>query len=225
MFTEFESKCKRSSDRLICKNLKIWSTNENKNCVWNLFNHLSRDGCTLERVENKNTLFEIRANRFIFSLYTGIDVVVVCLNSVFNQKMEGEGILELHPRCSLNNIQFKLETAINFENMSNIIIPDIRLDKSFTLNESMAWPDIEIPKTNFSDIHKIERILNQTREQLDNQPTTTFSWHDAHHYTAIYICLTIIILSFIIRSVRGRNLIPMPPIILPGAQNVGVQHI
>lgn len=215
-----ESKCIQSSERLICGGLRFWYTNEKPTCEWNLFNHRSRNGCALEMVENGNFIFGLESNRFIFSCHQKIDASVICKNSVFNQKLEGEGILNLSPRCDLRNGQFKLESGIEFENASSIIIP------TFEIHNKTGWTgEAGVNQSSFSvsDLSAIGDMLNKTR---DNLSIAKFNNHDVHHYTAIYLCLGSIVVLFILylRRISWRDLLSAPHIILPAAENVGDQH-
>lgn len=82
---DFRSNCIESSERLICRNMRVWYSSEHPTCAWNLFNHRSRDHCKLEDAPGGNVFFELESNKFIFSCLHEIEVVIVCMDAVFNK--------------------------------------------------------------------------------------------------------------------------------------------
>lgn len=222
-----ERACKPYADTIICDGPKYWLTHEKSTCVWNLFNHLSHDDCSLENCQSKSKIYELRANRFIFSTYDSLNAIVICNEVVNHEQLSGEGILELSPRCYLKNINFQLHANLELNNAPQITIPKLKFEnnsdwgvQSINLEENSKF-NVTFLAHNFREI---ENRLNATR---DNLHLNSVNAHDVHHYTLIYSCMIgIMVLLFYYRKARPGKLIPMPSIIFPGPQNVDdSQHI
>lgn len=87
-------------------------------------------------------------------------------------------------------------------------------------------------------LEKLENAIKRQKMEMD-QTTPTFSWHDIHHYTAVYVIMAIILIIgiiWIIKKYKVRmfypekrnvetNLVNAEPIALPRSQRINIEEI
>lgn len=129
--------CRQYTDEstLICTKPTPWFTASKSSCAWNVFSHISHNGCNIIRKGPSVFFLSLDANQFIFVLNKPTRITVFCKNSITHSSLAGEGTLSLQPQCSLHTENVKLETRVIFGNKSELVIPKLDL---------RAWDDINL---------------------------------------------------------------------------------
>lgn len=197
--TEFElSKCSNiKSNVLACYANHEWYTNAKPDsCVWNLFNQVSNQNCTLSKTALRDVWIELgKLGQWIFVIPKNIKFAIICGSVVFHEELSGEGLLTLNLNCIIQTQHFLLEPKRIFSsNSSEILIPSIN-HTELIMNHSIDTIGFhDYVHSNFS---KIDHQISEIKENLQLPHPTLANVHDMHHYTMTYIIISCVIIGFV----------------------------
>lgn len=184
-----------NKETLICSKPTHWFTTGKPDCVWEIFNHLPRRGCDMVESEPESFVLGLDRNQFIFVLAKPIKVTIICKDLVNHDWLGGEGLLTLNPYCTLTGDNLQLDTIVNINNNSEIVIPKLDIVSDWSLTSKSTFNLSTIALTNNQTIIELQNHLNATKMDLESiRLRPDFSHHDAIHYSFF----TFIVVIFII---------------------------
>lgn len=137
-FMDDLSSCVHYHDKtmLICSKPTHWFTTGKPDCVWEIFNHLPRSNCDIIERNPETFVMGMNKNQFIFVLKDPIKVTIICKDNVNHDWLGGEGLITLEPHCTLTGDNVQLNTMINYNNGSEIVIPKLDIVTDWTLSSN-----------------------------------------------------------------------------------------
>lgn len=157
----------------------------------------------------------INKNQFIFVLQKPIKITIICRDIVNHDWLSGEGVLTLEPQCTLTGDNIHLNTHFNYQNNSEIVIPNLDIITDWTLSASeRAFTPIEV---GLSKIRELELRINETKLNTNLPKISSdkdLSYHDITHYS-IFSFIFFSLTSYVFfRKLKKMN-IKMPIIDQP----------
>ena len=191
----YDCKPYQNKKALICDKPNTFNTAAKSDCVWNVFNHLTKSTCEMR--ESRDTAFfeSVSSNKFLFVLPEAVRVNIMCGDRVAHDQLAGEGMLTLKPTCSLASENVQLFSKIALSNdQQELIIPEIYSDNwTFPSQIDFNHKTMNVEMGNRQEIIKLRAMLNETNHAQLNQ----LSYHDIHHYSVLYSVLLLVVFVFV----------------------------
>lgn len=191
-------------NRVICFQPKQWFSNQFVTCAWNLFLQHHDAKCQYNQEPATDFWYELKnKNNWLFSVFSTIEFLTICGNTVSHHEIHGEGLLSLNPNCMLQNqfIQVHPHSSFN-DSTNNFVLP------KFTYNSSKLGVNNEISMAESheyirANLTQIQKMIEETRNQL--HVPNKINKHDIHHYSISYLLLTLLICLVIIWYLKGKK--------------------
>lgn len=193
---------------LICSMPTQWFTASKSSCGWNVFNHISHEGCNVSEKAPEIFFLSLNENTFIFVLKNAIKVTIVCGESIVHKTLAGEGMLSLNSQCVLNSDKIQLVSKSNFgESDSEVVIPELDLRTWYLpeTNETNEMKLLNATDTEMMQITKLKQDIQINRENQNLIKRRALDFHDIHHYVSTYFIIIIIALYFYFKRLRNRT--------------------
>lgn len=147
--------------QVICDNPTFWYTSTKPNCIWDIFNHLPREKCKIYETPSEPFVAGLDNNQFIYVLSNPIKITIVCGDTVTHDWLKGEGMLSLQPQCMISNDNMQLNSKSSFGNVSELIVPNLKIVREWALSLSTSreqiMNNITLGSANFTEL---ERKIN-----------------------------------------------------------------
>lgn len=135
-----------------------------------------------------------KVNTYLFSCCGQCHIRIICGNMIVSERLSKTGVITLDEDCVLKGDSF---TIVSYKQFSNRI--DVQPDfVTHTIPPINNVINVSMPNTsfesNFSSVSGLEKDLQRIGDQInqlkDQQPDISqISYHDVHHYVAIYACI------------------------------------
>lgn len=189
--------CIRQEDRVLClqrKPLYHFSSDER-------FCNLNQEGdCNLETSLCENKWIQLQEiNSYLYSSCKDNDIRLICKNDLRTINLQNFGIIKINEGCIIKMVN--LTIFAHSERSSQIRIKsDIPLSIQIPpINNIIKMPSLATESSNISIENTTEievdfKILKQKIESIKAEPALyqSVSYHDIHHYVAIYIVISIV---------------------------------
>lgn len=193
---------------LICDKPTYWFTSNKEDCVWEIFNHIPRTACKITREKAQPFVIGLNQNQFVFVIKDTAKVTIICKDSVNHDWLRGEGLLALEPQCYLTGENIHLNTRIEYDNSSEIVIPNVDSIKEWIMasDKQNNMNLTAITLDGVQNITELQRSLNETKANLKLfKVDSSLSNHDITHYSLYTITLSLIVVYFMFK----KNILPL----------------
>lgn len=124
-------------------------------------------------------------NKWIFAIYNTLQMDVICNGQVERLPIQGEGILQVQPKCTIHHGSIEIAAQNTFETaILGSILPEINI--SNTIDAYVRHGDNKLTSYHQSNISTLNEMI-KTIKRNEEESTTTFTTHDMHHYGLSYI--------------------------------------
>lgn len=210
---------------LICDKPTQWFTAGKSSCVWDIFNHISKEKCVIDE-KPMNIFFEsLNNNMFIFTIPDSYKITIICKDEVTHNHLSGEGILSLRSDCSLGSDTVRLLTKEHYGNVeSEIVVPHME-HYNWTLSRQINVKYMTHDAV--KNISQLQLELNRTTENLYLHKNNVES-HNIHHYSIIYIVFSIVIIFFVFNYFKFKQQMAspiIPPVPMPRLSIVARENV
>lgn len=187
------SQCQEFDENIvICHGPNHLKSDRVDSCEWNtLVNAQISDVCEFHQEKISEKFIEFDTNKYIYICPTPVTATAMCGRNIFRISLGGEGTLSLNDDCVVDTgkttitarriKQTKFELS---EISSNILVVEVGapiIPKVVPSLSDFKETDFESMKSEVKHIRESELIdINR---------------HDVHHYTVIYVILTIVIIA------------------------------
>lgn len=169
----------------------------------------------------------ITPNQFLFTLPKQVTFNIICENKSTICTARNSGIISLPQHCIIqtNNMEITAENIYQGE-LPSVVVPEINITD--IVNESINYTAKSTAiKNGFQLDPQYKELEDAIKAQKAEQDsfTTIVSWHDVHHYAAVYFIVGIIIITIIgfIWALRRHHSITFVPRINQ-RENINIVH-
>lgn len=143
--------CIKTGNKFFCETSPVNTINKDSSCEIKILIHSNintNNTCDIRLQTFKHPLFQklLKPNTWLYSVPTNTQLNIICKNSVFNEILNGSGILQLEPQCKAKTelISLKTTKVKNFVQTTQLLE---RFSKNnFSLQSSFEMPDLKLTK-------------------------------------------------------------------------------
>lgn len=181
------------------------SNAKTNHCEMELLKHTLEvpSSCKVNKLKTTTLWVQLsNPNKWLYSLSNPLTVDNICGNNIETLMLKNSGILEISPTCYIRSDELTLYGHSERSSISNkFYLPSINL----TEISPIKITNLHLPKTIMIHNRDHQALFELSKEikSLENTEETKLTSvtpHDIHHYSFIYILITIVIIYCIIKA-------------------------